>query len=969
MAHESWFFTVCCWSAGQRCRGKAGRAPFAPAELFCAGATDWRFRHCVSFPREFIYLPGVQSLAEQFENAPGFNQVTIPDLWQQQAVAFLREGKDVVVHAPTGAGKTLIFELWSNCGKNRGQAIYTVPTRALANDKLAEWRMRGWNVGIATGDLAENLAAPVLVATLETQKNRLIAGDGPALLVIDEYQMISDADRGLNYELAIALAPPKTQLLLLSGSVGNPQDIVKWLGRLGRSAELVRTDHRPVPLEEVHANNLSFHVPSEVRGYWPRFCAKAFAEDLGPILIFAPRRAAAESLAAELARFLPNPNPLTLSHEQKQIVGEHLAKLLKSRVAYHHSGLSYAARAGVIEPLAKAGQLRAVVATMGLAAGINFSLRSVTLAAESYRRDYVEQPLRADEILQMFGRAGRRGIDEIGFVLVNQNEVKLRDGYAAHLSRSGLVDWNALLGLMSAAANQGRDPFTEAVQVQQRLFTTKPILLGVEESMKHPAVPCGLKTDAERARHVRKRVRQMLNSRGEWEVTPAPTERTLREIRVMEPIPESALTLLKLRLSATVSPGVQIPERLRDKITVLQPDGTSSPREHSPSEAGPSGEDSNLTGARSVIRLRPVLAVPEALEKTGQGLLCVVGEEGDRGMTERCPPHGEALPDGGDTVVHRIHGRSTTVAERAAHDRIILVKWVRRLINWHGREATVAAWRDKVAPLIQARLAQRRTPVVRFEENEYRITAVLSLADLTMRVPVDSYGIPLWHPIEREVIPHDCAICSLVPVCKQLATATGVAMLWRRLGLVDAAGVPTRRGQVMSFFSQGDGLAIAAALEDESYPVDELIYDLANLDAGFRFAQDENRWGGRLAMVCQRAYGIQSIPGYLENGVPPHYGWGAAEVVQSIHKSPASKSRWVTEFLGTGDIDRIIIEWRSMLRRISHSPQLDWARWAALHHLARAILNETESPTQTNLPPLEFHQTKRIEHRLIFRRH
>ena len=88
---------------------------------------------------------------------PALNQVTVPDLWQQQAVAALREGKDVVVQAPTGAGKTLIFELWSNQGKNRGQAIYTVPTRALANDKLAEWRGRGWDVGIATGDLAENL--------------------------------------------------------------------------------------------------------------------------------------------------------------------------------------------------------------------------------------------------------------------------------------------------------------------------------------------------------------------------------------------------------------------------------------------------------------------------------------------------------------------------------------------------------------------------------------------------------------------------------------------------------------------------------------------------------------------------------------------------------------------------------------------------------------------------------------------
>src|SRR5437899_11750972 len=144
--------------------------------------------------------------ASQLADLPALNQVAVPDLWQQEAVAGLRSGKDVVVQAPTGSGKTLIFELWSNAGKNRGQAIYTVPTRALANDKLAEWRARGWDVGIATGNLAENLGASILVATLETQKNRLIQADGPALLVVDEYQMISDPDRGLNYELALALA-------------------------------------------------------------------------------------------------------------------------------------------------------------------------------------------------------------------------------------------------------------------------------------------------------------------------------------------------------------------------------------------------------------------------------------------------------------------------------------------------------------------------------------------------------------------------------------------------------------------------------------------------------------------------------------------------------------------------------------------------------------------------------------------
>ena len=827
----------------------------------------------------------MSSMAEQLENALSLQRVTIPDIWQQQAVQALREGSDVVVQAPTGAGKTLIFELWSNQGRNRGQAIYTVPTRALANDKLAEWRARGWDVGIATGDLSENLSAPVIVATLETQKNRLIQGEGPTLLVVDEYQMLGDQDRGLNYELALALAPAKTQLLLLSGSVANPQSVVQWLQRLGRKAVLVRHEVRPVPLEEVHANNLNYHVPSEIRGYWPRLVAKALAEDLGPILIFAPRRQAAESMASELARTLPTPNPLALSAEQKALVGENLARMLKSRIAFHHSGLSYAARAGVVEPLAKAGQLRVVVATMGLAAGINFSLRSVALAADSYRRDNQEQLLRSDEILQMFGRAGRRGLDETGFILISANELRLLDARPGHLSRGGSVDWNALLGVMDAAAAQGLDPFRQAVRVQERLFTTKPIALGIEESIQHPDAPCGLKTDAERARHIHRRVRQMLNSRGQWENLPAASERPACEVQVME----NAETL----------------------------------------------------------RCHSVLAEPTALEKPGAGQVCLLQED-ERG---------------------KVYGRATTIADFLNDDRVLLNKWVRRLTNWNGRQVPREVWEQKIVPLLERKLAEHKTPVVRIVQEEQRIVALLSLADVPMRVPVDSYGVAFWKPIEREVMPPDCVNCSLVPICQNLPTTTGVALLWRRLGLIDTTGVPTRRGKIASYFSQGDGLAVAAALEKESYAISELIYDLANLDASFRFAAEESRWSGRLAIVCQTTYGPQSIPGYLESGIPPKYGAGAEQVVAGVHKDPASKHGWVTEILGAGDIDRVIIEWRSTLRQIAHAPELDWPRWGQLQEAARGILNETASPTVTELPPLEYNQTRRVDHRLILRRH
>ena len=832
----------------------------------------------------------MQEFGAQLDRFSALNQVVVPDLWQQDAVQHLRAGRDVVVHAATGAGKTFIFELWSNEGRNPGQAIYTVPTRALANDKLAEWRARGWNVGIATGDLSENLDAPVIVATLETQKNRLITGDGPRLLVIDEYQMLGDAERGLNYELAIAMAPPQTQLLMLSGSVANPRHVVAWLQRLGRQAEWVWHDDRPVPLEEVYAGMLNYNVPSEIRGYWPRFAAKALAEGLGPILVFAPRRRAAKALAVDIARNLPNPNPLQLTAGQKDLVDDHLARMLQARVAYHHSGLSYGARAGVVEPLAKAGQLRVVVATMGLAAGINFSLRSVTLAADSYRRDHLEVPIRADEIHQMFGRAGRRGIDEIGYGLVSRNEIRIRDGHPCFLSRNGMVDRASLLGLMHGAAQQGREPYTEAVRVQERLFSTDPILLGMEFAMKHPEVPCGLGPDSERARKARKRVREMLNSQGGWEAWPK-----------AKPMPLSE---------------VFVPKKTSgDREADVQP---------------PLGQ---------ALLLHPALMEPEVLRRTGAGELVLL-------------PSGQA------------YGREQKVADQLNNERLDLAKWVRRLTGWRMRVVPLTLWQKKIQPLLEEKLAANQTPVERFRREDNRLLVQLRLGQQVVPAQVDSHGVAIWRPQERQVVNPTCSGCGLYSECRELKPATGVALLWKRLRLVQENGSPTRRGRVVSFFSQSYGLGIAAALEDESLPIDELVYELANLDAGYRFGNEENRWEGRIPIACRERYGDVTVPGYLDAGLPPRYGSGAEQVIAAMHANPADKANWVTDLLGAGDIDRAVIEWRSLLRQITHAPELDWTRWTELRKHAGTLLAETESPTLCELPPLEHHQQGRVDHRL-----
>src|SRR5258708_3144663 len=578
---------------------------------------------------------------------------------------------------------------------------------------------------------------------------------------------------------------------------------------------------------------------------------------------------------------------------------------------------------------------------MGLAAGINFSLRSVALAGESYRRDQVEQPLKADEILQMFGRAGRRGLDETGYVLITANELRLLDARPCHLSRSGAVDWGALLGIMAGAARSGRDPFSAAVETQERLFTTRPIFLGIEESLKHPDVPCGLRTDSERARHVRKRVREILNSRGEWEPCPARSYATVRDVRVGQPV--SAVS--GVRPSPGAATFLTHDAAAKFNGSILMP------------PAAPEGgrirlnncKASNLSPTSANISetiWKPALHEPAALEKVGTGTLCVLSE----------------LSEG------KLYGREMTVADLLGSDRVIIAKWVRRLTNWNGRQAPLSVWKAKIAPLVERKLAQQKTPVVSFVTEGQRIVAQVNIAELTMRVPVDSHGVAIWKPSEREVLPADCARCALIEVCRGLEVKTGVALLWRRLGLVDISGVPTLCGEVVSFFSQGDGLAIAAALEDTKYPLDELIYDLANLDAGFRFCGEENRWAGRLGLECHERYGLQTIPGYLENGVPPKYGAGAEQIVASVHKNPLNKHGWITDLVGPGDIDRVIIEWRSLLRQIAHAPDLDWPRWRALQAMAKGILNETSPPTMTDLPPLEYNQTRRVDHRLGLRR-
>ena len=792
---------------------------------------------------------------------PLIHSLVIPDLWQQNAVRALREGRDVVVHAPTGAGKTFVFELF--VPELRGQAVFTVPTRALANDKLAEWRARGWDVGIATGDLALRLDAKVLVATLETQKGKLRQRHGPKLLVVDEYQMIADAVRGTNYELALALAPPETQLLLLSGSVGNPQDVVDWLRRIGREAVLVSHGERPVPLEEVDLENLANRGGQRIRGWWARLVVNALHAQLGPILLFAPRRNAAEELAREIAAGLPGDDPLSLTREQEQLAGPALTRLLRVRCAFHHSGLSYAQRAGLIEPLAKNGQLRAVVATMGLAAGINFSMRSVVITDTSYLAGNFEQQVQPDELLQMFGRAGRRGLDETGYALITEKTPRLHDGRPRHLRRSTKLDWPTSIAVMHGAVARGEPPFAAALEINRRLFTAQEVPLGIEHSLHTGPMPCGLSIDMERARFFRRGVLEMRNSRGEWD--PKPAQQT-----------PCALGQCLLRE--------------RD-------------------------------------RWKPALSVATTLHGIGTGNLCKLGQR---------------------------YGRELMLGTRRGSDTLILAPQIRRVLKMDRVSG------DEFQRGVLPRLRELSGgDLASIEKRGKQLVARVHFEQHPIGAWTDSHGAALLDPPERRELPLPCRGCAEQAWCGSVEIVSTAAFDWRRLGLIDADGTPTRRGIVFSFFQQGEGLAIAAALEVEKYPIDDLVFDLANLRAGPRFAEDESRFGGHLGALCQRVYERADLPGYLEMGVPPEHGAGASEVVRAIIERAMPRHKLLTESLRTGDIERGLIEWRSLLRHIVWAPDHDWPRWRELKTKAARFIDTTDSPALADLPPLTAAQQRR----------
>ena len=187
-------------------------------------------------------------------------QPFVADPWQEEALMALSE-TDVVVSVPTGSGKTYVaVEAARRAMEDNRTVIYTSPLKALSNTKYTEFsRLFGAErVGILTGDRQENGQAPLLIMTTEILRNLLYDAAGGeidvrldtlGLVILDESQYIADPERGVVWEETIIFCPSQAKLLLLSASIGNPQDIADWLTSIRPTAcQLVRHSKRTVPL-------------------------------------------------------------------------------------------------------------------------------------------------------------------------------------------------------------------------------------------------------------------------------------------------------------------------------------------------------------------------------------------------------------------------------------------------------------------------------------------------------------------------------------------------------------------------------------------------------------------------------------------------------------------------------------------------------------------------------------------------
>lgn len=359
---------------------------------------------------------------------------------EEALLAWFTSAEGVLVCAPTGTGKTLIAQaaLFEALHTN-SVAYYTTPLIALTDQKFQEmqacaerWGFSRDDVGLVTGNRKVNPGARVLIVVAEILLNRLLHPEGfdfsaVSAVVMDEFHSFADPERGIVWELSLALLPKHIRLLLLSATVGNSVEFLNWLDRMhGRKLELVEGRERKIPLTYhwVHDQFLNDMLVDMARG--------DDATRKTPALVFAFNRDECWSIAEQL-KGLDMLNPAQKSALNIEVdklewphgVGPKLKQMLRRGVGVHHAGLLPKYRR-VIEQLFEKKLLSVALCTETLAAGINLPARSVvvtSLVKGPFGKEKLIDPSSAHQI---FGRAGRPQFDTEGHVFVGPHEDDVR---------------------------------------------------------------------------------------------------------------------------------------------------------------------------------------------------------------------------------------------------------------------------------------------------------------------------------------------------------------------------------------------------------------------------------------------------------------------------------------------------------------------------------------------------------------
>ncbi|MDB4262171.1 DUF3516 domain-containing protein, partial [Akkermansiaceae bacterium] len=342
---------------------------------------------------------------------------------QEEAILELFEGKNVILNTPTGSGKSLValaLHFRAICQKRR--SFYTVPIKALANEKFLSLceTFGPDNVGMITGDATVNADAPVICCTAEILSNLALREGAQAQVddvIMDEFHYYSDLERGVAWQVPL-LTLPQARFLLMSATLGDTSFFEKEITALtGAETVLVKSENRPVPLEfDYSTTALEEKVEELVEAgrapiYLVHFTQLSCARTAQNLM---SRNFCTKEEKAGIAEVLEGA-------DFQSPYGKEVKKLLRHGLGIHHAGLLPKYRV-LVEKLAQRGLMKVICGTDTLGVGVNVPIRTVLFTQLYKFGGQSTKILAVRDFRQISGRAGRRGFDDVGYVVAQAPE-------------------------------------------------------------------------------------------------------------------------------------------------------------------------------------------------------------------------------------------------------------------------------------------------------------------------------------------------------------------------------------------------------------------------------------------------------------------------------------------------------------------------------------------------------------------